>query len=115
MKDVNQSGELPEAPAFSPEKVRELKNKHGQIYQIDIEPEDGMTVHYLAKLPNRKVMKAVVHFSESDPLRSNEVLIENCVVAGDTKLIENDQRIFFALGEQLGELMKVKRASIKKL
>ena len=93
----------------SEEQIQEWKRKHGSVYAI----ETGDSVCYLHK-PDRSTMKAVAAVGINDPIRSNEVLLENCWLGGDESIKTDDEK-FFSVSPMLAELIEIKEAELKKL
>ena len=93
----------------SEEQIQDWKRKYGDVYAIETEG----SVCYLHK-PDRSTMKAVAAVGMNDPIRSNEVLLENCWLGGDES-IKTDDAKFFAVSPKLAELIEVKEAELKKL
>ena len=50
----------------------------------------------------------------SDPIRSNEVLLENCWLGGDESVKTDDSK-FMGVSPVLAEIIQVKEATLKKL
>ncbi|MDR1199056.1 MAG: hypothetical protein LBK94_08630 [Prevotellaceae bacterium] len=91
------------------EQIAMWKAKHGTVFEVIIDD----AVCYLHK-PDRNVISAAATLGQNDPMRFNEVLIENCWISGDEK-IKTDNDYFFALVEKAEELLRFKTAEIKKL
>jgi len=91
------------------EQIQEWKRKYGDIYSI----ETGDSVCYLRK-PDRTTLKAVSAVGLNDPVRSNEVLLENCWLGGDDTIKTDDEK-FFSVSEQLGGIIEIRKAELKKL
>ncbi|MDR3226050.1 MAG: hypothetical protein LBT56_00060 [Prevotellaceae bacterium] len=85
------------------------KEKYGDIFQVVIEDKTC----YLHK-PDRKTLSAAATLGQTDPMRYNEVVINNCWIDGADEF-KNDDSYFFALSEKLIELVELKTAEIKKL
>lgn len=92
------------------EKIAQWKALHGDIYRVEL--EDG-SVCYLKK-PDRTTMKAVASVGTGDPIRANEILLENCWLGGDESIKSNDDK-FFGVSSQLANLIEIKQAELKKL
>jgi hypothetical protein len=91
------------------EQIAMWKNLHKDVYAIRIED----SIAYLRK-PDRATIKAMASFAQSDPIRSSEILLENCWLGGDAE-IKTDNDKFLAVSARLGELIEVKNAELKKL
>jgi len=90
------------------ETIEKWKKQHGDIFKIEV---DGH-VCYLKK-PDRKTL-AYVSTLGNNPMRFNEVLLENCWLGGDEVIKTNDD-LFLSVSQKLPELISVKTAEITKL
>jgi len=85
------------------------KEKHGEIFEVVIDD----AVCYLKK-PDRKTLSFASSVGDKDPMKFNEIMLDNCWVAGAEK-IKTDDSYFFACIEKMEVLIQVKQAEIKKL
>lgn len=101
---------------LSQETIAKHKVRHTNIYLITVEPAepDGERLEYLFKQPDRKVLAAAGKFAASDPMRAAEVMMDNCILEGDKKQLE-DVAVFTAVAAQFEEINKPREAAIKKL
>lgn len=90
------------------EKIEGWKKQHGDIYLIEVEDKACVV-----RKPNRKDLSFVMLLKD-DPIKFNETLLNNLWVDGDEELKTNDD-YFLAVSSQLGELLQIKEASLKKL
>lgn len=100
----------------TPAQIKKWKQDHGEVHQIDVPLDDEgkkIATGYFKK-PNLEIMSAAAKYAESDPVKSGSVLFENCWLDGDQQLKNNDEAKLSAIA-QLGQLFKVRAASIKKL
>lgn len=91
------------------QKISEWKAKHGDVFQVEV---DGR-VAYL-KRPDRKVLGAAAVTGKSDPVKYNEVILNNCWLEGDEEIRTNDA-MFLGVSAQLAEIIEIKEATLKKL
>lgn len=91
------------------EQIQEWKTKHKDVYQISV---DGRNC-YLRK-PNRKELSYASVAGKSDPLKFNEVILNQCWLGGDEE-IKTDDELFLGVSAQIATLVEVKEAEIKKL
>ena len=91
------------------QKISEWKAKHGDVFQVEV---DGR-VAYL-KRPDRKVLGAAAVTVKSDPMKYNEVILNNCWLEGDEEIRNNDA-MFLGVSAQLAEIIEIKEATLKKL
>jgi len=90
------------------DQVKEWKKKHGDVFEVAV----GNSVCYLKK-PDRKIMGYVATLAKN-PIRANEVLLDNCWLGGDER-IKTDDELFLGVSGKLTEIVEVKEAEIKKL
>ncbi len=94
--------------------VEALKQKHGAVYLIEVDNPGGDPFQFFLKKPDRIIMSAVAKLGSTDPLRAASTLIENCLLAGDKKLLD-DITIFSAVSEQFETVIQARKATIKNL
>lgn len=85
------------------------KKKHTDIFAIKI---DGKTA-YLKK-PDRKILGAANTIGQKDPLKFNEMVLNNCWLGGDEE-IKTDDGLFLSASAKMSELMELKEAEVVKL
>jgi hypothetical protein len=93
----------------TPEQLAQWKKEHEEIFMAEV---DGHRC-YLKK-PNRKTLSAAAVVGAKDPLKYNEIVLKNCWLGGDEE-IQTDDRLFLGISGQLGEIIEVAEATIKKL
>lgn len=92
---------------FTKEQIAEYKAKHGQIFLIEIEDKSCI----LHTPTRRDVSYASV---VKDPMKMNEVMLNQLWVAGDEEIKTQDD-LFMAAVNKLDVVLQVKEASVKKL
>ena len=90
------------------EQITEWKKKHGVVFKSVV----GNSVCYLKK-PDRKTMSYVATLG-NNPIRANEVLLENCWLGGDESIKADDEK-FYGVSAKLNEIVAIKEAEITKL
>lgn len=90
------------------EQISEWKKKHGDIFKSVV----GNSVCYLKK-PDRKTMSYVATLG-NNPIRANEVLLENSWLGGDESIKTDDEK-FYGVSAKLNEIVAIKEAEITKL
>lgn len=98
------------------EQIKVLKKKHGVIYLIEVEPDEegGDALQFIFKRPDRATLSAAAKFAATDPIRSGEVVLKNCLVHGPAEALD-DMSVFQAVSTQFDEITKARQATIKKL
>jgi hypothetical protein len=95
--------------AATAEQIQHWKQQHGDVYALQVDNH----ICYLKK-PDRRVLSMAVSLGSKDPMKFNEVLLENCWLGGSEAIKTNDE-LFIAAGGQLGDLIEVKQAELKKI
>lgn len=89
--------------------IEELKAKHGAIYKLQVEDKCC-----LLKTPSRKALGYASQVGMKDPMKFNEILLNDCFVAGDEE-IKTDDSYFLSASGKVAELLQVKEAQLVKL
>jgi hypothetical protein len=89
--------------------IDEWKAKHGSVFYVEIEGKKA----YLKK-PNRTALSAAAVVGKTDPMKYNEILLNNCWLAGDEEIKTNDD-LFLGVSAKLSEIIEIKEAELKKL
>lgn len=90
------------------EQINKWKAVHKDVYAVTV---DG-SICYLKK-PNRATMSHMATLS-SNPIRANEVLLNDTWLAGDESIKTDDDK-FFGVTSQLAQIIEIKEAELKKL
>jgi hypothetical protein len=91
------------------EQIKEWKDKHGNIFKINV---DGK-VCYLRK-PSRKALGYASAVGKDNPLKFNEVILNDCWLGGD-ETIKTDDDLFLSVSGKIAELIEIKEAELEKL
>lgn len=94
----------------SQEQIETWKRQHGDVFKLDV--EGGYTC-YLKK-PTRRIYSMALSQGQKSPMRFNEIIINNCWIAGDEQ-IRDDDDLFYAACGQIDVLIPEVAADIKKL
>jgi hypothetical protein len=73
---------------------------------------EATTVKAYLKKPSRKVISMATAVGGKDPIRFGELILENCWLGGDEHIKTNDD-LFLAANAILGNLIKIKTATLK--
>lgn len=91
------------------EQIQEWKKQYKDIFVISVEEKKV----YL-RTPDRKTLSYASTLATKDPLRFNEVILENCWLGGDEEIKTNDE-LFLAVSSKLPDLIQIKEATLEKL
>ena len=91
------------------EQIEQWKSQHGDIFQLTIEDKTA----YLKK-PSRKVLSYASTIGTKDPMKFNEIILNECFIGGDEE-IKTDDAYFLAAASKLAEIIEVKEAELVKL
>lgn len=89
--------------------IAKMKEQHGQLTAIVVEGKIG-----IFKKPDRKTISLAASYATTDPIRYVEILAENCFIAGDRELLDNDD-LFLSVMPKLNALIETKEAELVKL
>jgi hypothetical protein len=92
------------------EQIASWKKQHGEVFQLT--GPDGRQA-YISKA-TRKVISLAQFKMQESPISAVEVILENCWLAGDEELKEDDG---FVLGVQqhINTIIETKEVEVKKL
>jgi hypothetical protein len=91
------------------EQIQEWKNQYKDIFVISVEDKKV----YL-RTPDRKTLSYASTLATKDPLKFNEVILDNCWLGGDEEIKTNDE-LFLAVSSKLPDLIQIKEATLEKL
>jgi len=91
------------------EKIQEWKKQYGDVYVLNIEDKKA----YL-RTPDRQTLSYASTLATKDPLKFNEVVLNNCWLGGDEE-IKTDDTLFLAASSKLPDLIQIKEATLEKL
>ena len=91
---------------------KEEAGEHAAGLSEDMREITVTTVKAYLKTPNRKVISMATAVGGKDPIRFGELILENCWLGGDER-IKTDDDLFLSANAVLGNLIKIKTASIK--
>lgn len=89
--------------------IEAWKQKFGEIYAVKC---DGH-VAYLKKPSRRSISYASVA-GKTDPIKFNEMLLNDCFIGGSEK-VKTDDGLFLGVSAKLAELIEVKESELEKL
>lgn len=95
--------------------IDKWKSEHKDVFKIDVKDDDGKIIATgYFKSPNRATIGAAMKFIKDNPVRMNEIIMQNCWLGGD-KEMQTDDSLFMSASTELAELFQIRAAEIKKL
>jgi hypothetical protein len=91
------------------EQIEGWKTKHGDVFRIQVEDQ----ACYLKK-PGRKTLGYASLAAKENPLKFNEIILNDCWIDGD-EAIRTDDALFLSVSSKIPELIEVKEAELEKL
>lgn len=91
------------------EQIAEWKKQYGEVWAAVC---DGH-VAYLKK-PSRKALSYASVAGKENPLKFNELLLNDCWIAGSEEIKTNDS-LFLGVSAKMAELVEIKEAELGKL
>lgn len=96
------------------EQIAEWKAKFGTVNKITVKDAiSGDKVCYLRN-PSRKALGYASQAGKDNPMKFNEVILNECWLAGDEEIRTNDT-LFLSVSGKIAELIEVKEAELEKL
>lgn len=89
--------------------ISKWKKQYGKIFMVEV---DGR-IAYL-KRPDRKALAMAAVVSKNDPIKYNEIVLNNCWLEGDEE-IKTDDALFLGVSGKLAEIIEIKEAELKEL
>lgn len=97
------------------DEIKKLKAKHGDNLTLcNVTTQAGASFEFILKKPSRAVIQAVSAVG-NDTTKASDLMIENCVIDGDTKALDDDGEVFVAVLEEVGNMFGAATTSTKKL
>ena len=91
------------------QQTQEWKKQYCDVYVLNIEGKKA----YL-RTPDRNTLSYASTLATKDPLKFNEVVLNNCWLGGDEE-IKTDDTLFLAASSKLPDLIQIKEATLEKL
>ena len=98
---------------FTPEEHKEMKEKYGRrLKHVTVQVDEDERHDYLIVRPGKNVLLAMAKKKE-DLEEANDILIRNCVAAGNMEALE-DSAVYTSVLTAIGELIAGQAAFISK-
>lgn len=91
------------------EQIKQWKAKHGKVFAIKV---DGHICY--VKKPERNALSYASTVGIKDPIKFNEILLNNCWLGG-SDAIKNDDELFLSVSGKLVEIVNIKDAELVNL
>ena len=100
---------------FTEEQYKEMKAKYGnRLRMVTVETEDGRCDYLIIRPSRAHMMLVASKGKDGDYEAANAVLINNCVVAGDRDVLDEDYAVYSAVMQAMKELTEAAQAFIRK-
>ncbi len=95
--------------------IETLKKVHGEVNEISVAVNDDETeiAYCYIKKPTRNVLELVFGLINTNPYKAAILMLQNCWLAGDNRIKEDDDVTVSAIGPVLGRI-KIRHGEIKK-
>jgi hypothetical protein len=91
------------------QQIAAWKQQYGDVYKITV---DGRECYL--KSPSRKGLGYASQAGQNNPMKFNEVLLNDCWLGGDEEIKTNDT-LFISIGAHLAKIIDVKESEMVKL
>lgn len=80
---------------------------------LEKDPESNETIDLVVRVPERHVTGQILKHMRSEPLKAQEIAVNNCLLS-DVDLVKADDYLFFGCAMAIMELIPVQESIIKK-
>jgi len=91
------------------DQIEGWKKQYGEISAIIVDCK----IAFLKK-PDRRTLGYASTAGQKDPMKFNEIILDNCFLGGDEE-IKKDDSLFLAASAKIVELIEIKEAELVKL
>jgi hypothetical protein len=95
----------------------ELEKKIGKekLRKLELKLKEGEdeTIELVVRVPERHVSGQILKFMRNDPLKAQEIAVNNCLLT-DKELVNANDYLFFACALAIIELIPIQEGQIKK-
>lgn len=118
-KDIANKPEAIDLPdGITQEMVDEAKKKHGSkkvaIGYLPMDDEGENTLAVLLKVPDRDALSEFEKWSDRNPKKSKEILVNACLLSHKDQ-VKADDELFLTCVNAIADLIPVRKAIVKKL
>jgi hypothetical protein len=92
-----------------PAQIEQWKKQCGEVKALIVDGHIG----YLKK-PDRRTLSYASTIGAKDPIKFNEIILNNCWLGG-SEAIKTDDSLFLSAGQVLADLIQVKEAELVNL
>lgn len=100
------------------EMVNEAKAKYGEkkiaLGTLPMDDEGENFLHVLLKVPDRNTLSEFEKWSEKNPKKSKEILVNSCLLSHKDE-VKADDELFLTCVNAIADLIPVRKAIVKKL
>lgn len=95
----------------TPEEFARLEAQYGKIYVIDVPVDEDEHYQFVVRRPTRVLLEAIG--SNKDMTKSDDMIIKNMVVAGDTKALD-DGVVFAGFNREVSKIINSAKGFLSK-
>jgi hypothetical protein len=102
---------------ITPEMIEGWKAKFGKrvkLIDLPLDENHKEILTVAALVPDRKTLSEWEKWSDKNPDKAKDILITNCLLTG-VEQVKADDALFFTCATALGELIPVRKATIRSL
>jgi hypothetical protein len=93
----------------SKEQIEQWKKEHGELFHYQVGEKFA-----ILKKPSRKTISYASVAAQTDPMKYNDIILQDCWVAGDEE-IKTDTGLFLSISAKLSELVGIVEVEVVKL
>jgi len=98
--------------SMSEEEIQAWEDKdknNRKIHQFIYEDKQGEDVVFFVVKPTAKLLFAMADMAQKSTEKAQHIIINGCVKAGPMQVLNEEMEIMFGLGDDINELVEVKK------
>jgi hypothetical protein len=96
------------------EEIAGWKAKFGKVFKLSVSRNETEVYDAYLKNPDRKVLGAATATGGNDQIKTNEIILKNCWLAGDEEIKTADD-LFLGASAQLGKIINIAQGELQEL
>lgn len=84
------------------------------LRRLTLKDENEQEVEVIVSVPDRTTIGEYLKFANTNPLKSQEILINNCLVSENKEQVKADDKLFFSCVAGIAEIIPIGAAKVEK-
>ncbi|WP_312310954.1 hypothetical protein [Empedobacter brevis] len=84
------------------------------LRRLTLKDENEQEVEVIVRIPDRTTIGEYLKFANANPIKAQEILINNCVMSEDKDKIKSDDTLFLGCVSGISEIIPLAAAKVEK-